>query len=181
MMRPEASHIRRPRVLTILKSLSDIDMEGKPCRKCHAWKPLSAYYVHRGMRDGYLNICKDCVRKRVRTYRERHDSVRVYDRSRAQLPHRVQQRQQYNNTFRHKYPDVRRAEFAVDNALRDGRLHKAAACESCGASGVFLEGAHSDYSKPLVVRWLCRRCHRKWDAEYSKTVGLSRAQARTCQ
>jgi hypothetical protein len=32
-------------------------------------------------------------------------------------------------------------------------------CEDCGAANV--EKHHEDYSKPLAVTWLCRRCHNK--------------------
>lgn len=41
---------------------------------------------------------------------------------------------------------------------RRGRLLRLA-CESCGA--LHAEKHHSDYSQPLVVRWLCRPCHLK--------------------
>lgn len=43
---------------------------------------------------------------------------------------------------------------------RRGKLTPAPACESCGCSGK-LEKHHEDYSKPLIVVWLCRPCHLK--------------------
>jgi hypothetical protein len=33
-------------------------------------------------------------------------------------------------------------------------------CEKCGAWSTKLDGHHADYSKPLEVVWLCRRCHK---------------------
>lgn len=57
----------------------------------------------------------------------------------------------------------------VRNALREGVLIKASACEECGAADRVIEAAHIDYTAPLVVRWLCQPCHRKWDAAEPKT------------
>lgn len=40
--------------------------------------------------------------------------------------------------------------------LRRGKITKAP-CEKCADPKV--EMHHDDYSKPLQVRWLCRKCH----------------------
>jgi hypothetical protein len=60
--------------------------------------------------------------------------------------------------FRERRPDAARAHSAVRNALRSGALIRPERCEECTEAAP-LEGHHYDYSKPLDVRWLCRRCH----------------------
>lgn len=50
------------------------------------------------------------------------------------------------------------ARWAINHALASGKLIKGL-CEKCGASKT--EGHHEDYMKPLIVKWLCRPCHRK--------------------
>lgn len=56
------------------------------------------------------------------------------------------------------HPERYRARTAVNNAVRDGRLHRQR-CGRCGAMRA--EGHHPDYSKPLDVDWLCGDCHRE--------------------
>lgn len=65
-------------------------------------------------------------------------------------------------------PEIRDACRArVKYAIATGALVRPERCEDCGAKdgkGVDSErhticGHHDDYTKPLVVRWLCVRCH----------------------
>lgn len=60
-------------------------------------------------------------------------------------------------------PEKRRAQWTVANALRDKRLFRQP-CEVCGEEEV--QAHHSDYSRPLDVRWLCRKHHMELHRKY---------------
>lgn len=47
--------------------------------------------------------------------------------------------------------------MAVHRAIRRGALERGP-CERCGATED-VHGHHTDYSRPLNVTWLCRKCH----------------------
>ncbi|TPN38873.1 hypothetical protein FKO01_05025 [Mesorhizobium sp. B2-3-3] len=55
-------------------------------------------------------------------------------------------------------PQAVRAHSAVQHAVKRGLLIRRP-CKWCGAERV--DGHHTDYSKPLAVVFLCRRCHRR--------------------
>jgi transcription elongation factor Elf1 len=61
-----------------------------------------------------------------------------------------------------KYRLCRRGNDAIYKAIKRGVLIRPTTCESCGIFGK-IEAAHSDYSRPIDVRWLCRSCHVRWD------------------
>jgi ribosomal protein S27AE len=52
-------------------------------------------------------------------------------------------------------------------ALKDKRLVRPAQCEDCG-KGCTPNGHHDDYDQPLVVRWLCAKCHMQLHARLAK-------------
>ena len=52
------------------------------------------------------------------------------------------------------------AHSIVREALKRGRLVRPSTCAECGREAK-LDGHHADYSKPLDVTWLCRKCHLK--------------------
>lgn len=144
----------------------------KTCKGCGIEKENDDFYVLAGNRDGLTGKCRVCIRDGVRKNRADHvDYYREFDRQRSNDENRVAGRIAYNQTERGREvrsvsvktwidnnPDKRKAQNAVNNAIRDGRLFRQP-CEECGSMKV--HGHHADYSKPLEVQWLCAACHTK--------------------
>lgn len=65
--------------------------------------------------------------------------------------------------------EMKRAQQAVNRAVRRGELVRPDRCEDCYEIPWYfthsrhqsLCGHHEDYSKPLEVIWLCSSCHAK--------------------
>ena len=130
----------------------------KKCFKCGAEKPYAEFYRHAKMADGYIGKCKCCTKADVKERRATNPAVQEYDRKRGS-----RRTPEMEQAYREKYPLKYKAKNAVNNAVRDGRLVKADACEDCGSTFA-LHGHHDDYTKPLEVRWLCALCHHRWHA-----------------
>jgi hypothetical protein len=64
-----------------------------------------------------------------------------------------------------RYPQKKRAQTDVLNALRRGELVRPDCCSGCGEAKR-IEAHHDDYARPLDVRWLCRLCHRSWHSDH---------------
>lgn len=135
------------------------------CRTCLSDKPESAFYASN------LARCKECVKASVRANRrEKIDYYRQYDKMRASMPHRVAARKEYSLTERGKeahtranrkwtllQPKRKAASWAVNNAIRDGKL-KRQPCWVCGSKA---HAHHPDYDRPLDVVWLCPAHHKQ--------------------
>jgi len=98
---------------------------------------------------------------KVRAYRRKYrsenpDKVRK-SREKYKLENPDKVRQCYSK-WSLANPDKIKAYRRLNDALRYGKIIRPDTC-SCGASNP--EGHHSDYSKPLMVSWLCRKCHKK--------------------
>lgn len=126
----------------------------KTCFKCGAEKPRTEFYRHPEMADGLLGKCKDCTKSDMRIDRHTKPRVREYDRQRASLPHRAALRARVTKEWRQKHQDRAKAHQMASRA----GLTAPTSCEGCGLKKR-LEKHHSDYSKPLLVVWLCKPCH----------------------
>lgn len=133
-------------------------MSEKPCFKCEQIKPLSEFYTHPKMKDGYLNKCKTCVKSyTAKWYNDTFEARRKYEIERFKRPLRKSAIKQYQQKRRKAFPEKDKARNAVSNAIRDGKLSRCP-CVKCGDSKS--QAHHNDYSKPLDVIWLCFKCHR---------------------
>jgi hypothetical protein len=111
------------------------------------------------MADGHLNICKECVKTRVKKHRHENDSVREYDRWRYQnTKGRKEQFIKNANRWRETNPIAYKAHTALNNAVRDKKIVKQP-CSICG--DVNSHAHHADYNQPLNVEWLCAKHHQR--------------------
>ena len=136
-------------------------MTTKTCFKCLSEKPFEAFYKHSTMGDGHLNKCKECTKADVAKHRlENIEKIRSYDKLRSSMPHRMALRAEVVKKYVGHFPNRKKANTAVSNAVRDGRLLKQP-CWVCGSKAV---AHHPDYDKPLDVVWLCQPHHKQTHA-----------------
>ena len=98
----------------------------KVCFRCKDEKPLTDFYKHKGMADGYLNKCKECNKNDSTKHRNNNlDKIRAYDRDRGN-----RQPKEYVKEWREKNPNKYKAHTMLNNAIRDGKMVKLH-CETC--------------------------------------------------
>jgi hypothetical protein len=128
----------------------------KVCFKCGEKKNADEFYRHPQMGDGRLGKCKECTKRDVaENYQGKRKYYAKYEKARFQKPERKAAALEYQRKRRARYPEIYRANNAVSNAIRCGRLVPEP-CERCGAKA---QAHHEDYSRPLDVQWLCRLHH----------------------
>lgn len=93
---------------------------------------------------------------RTRENHRKHPE-RTREQSRAWYAANREKAAEIRKRHQERYPEKIRARTAVKTALARGQLQRLP-CEVCG--GTKAEAHHDDYSKPLEVRWLCRRHHK---------------------
>lgn len=78
-------------------------MSAKKCFKCGIEKPISEFYKHPAMADGYLNKCKSCFKQDVRkNYINKREYYLQYEKRRNQNPERKANQQRYMSKTKRK-------------------------------------------------------------------------------
>lgn len=138
----------------------------KFCNTCETEKEEGNFHKRKVSIDGLAARCKTCQK--------------VYDKARANDPHRVEARLIYAQTeegkingskakaaYIQRNPNKRKAHNIVSNAIRSGKLFKEP-CEICRKEPVHAH--HDDYAKPLNIRWLCTFHHSEWHKEHGEAA-----------
>jgi hypothetical protein len=138
---------------------------------------LDSYYKHSQMSDGHLNICKSCVKNRVRKFydkkiqdpsflaaerkrtRERNIRLGYAEKYKAKTKEQKTRINEIKKRWDLANPEKRNAHIKLRRALLSGLLKKQP-CAVCGSTK-FIHAHHEDYSKPLEVIWLCSKHHRQ--------------------
>lgn len=139
----------------------------KKCFRCGRTKDIIQFYTHKQMGDGHLGKCKSCTKKDVNDrYKDpvARERIREYEKQRSQYPERKNRAVAYLRKLRIEHRGRGHAWQQVTSGLRSGTLIRQP-CEICGEMKV--QGHHTDYRKPLKVRWLCFKHHRE---EHGQTV-----------
>lgn len=146
------------------------------CKSCGLEKDPSLFY------ESNKSECKECVKIRTKKNREeKKDYYMEYDRNRPNAAERnlkniERVREKYENDpeYKQKILDTksawsernqrkRKAQYALSNAKRDGKIQVSGCCEHCGTSEKKIQGHHWSYEPEhwLDVIWLCTSCHGK--------------------
>ena len=133
------------------------------CRSCKSEKMPGDFYA------GVKSRCKECHKAAMKIRRLTDPKVQEYERQRSKTPERQKHIAKTSKKWREKHPDAYRAHTALNNALRDGRIQKQP-CAICGTSNR-VHAHHSDYARPLDVKWLCAKCHHRIHAVFPELHG----------
>lgn len=142
----------------------------KECSRCGVAKPLAEFHANKSREDGCAPYCKVCVKAYTAEWRKKRalllnaqsdwktktaDMVEYRKAWRAAHPGYMTKKKA---EWLARNPQRRRVKDATAYAIETGKLVKLP-CEVCGESKV--EAHHPDYSRPLMVVWLCKQHHKE--------------------
>ena len=143
-------------------------MKPKRCTKCGIEKSRANCHECKAAKDGLQNQCKVCRagyyvshRTKILEWRQKYDQSHKTERAKYnQSSVRKATCNKSQKKMRENHPENSAAHSAVQYAVKVGELIRPWYCELCFIT-CQPEAHHEDYSKPLEVDWLCKKCHIK--------------------
>jgi 5-methylcytosine-specific restriction endonuclease McrA len=90
-------------------------LDHKVCKECGLTKELSEFYVSATNQDGRWGKCKLCVRTRAQKYRREHlEQYAQLEKARANLPHRIEARRNYQEEHKEEISEYKKR-WAAEN------------------------------------------------------------------
>jgi len=146
----------------------------KKCNSCNTEKLDDSFHKRKASVDGLSSKCKACqseydkarngLEKRVLARLVYQKTDRGIERSSLAKKRWAEKNADkiYENTkrYREEFPLKYKAHGKVAYEIKMGNLHQQP-CEVCGINEN-LCAHHDDYAKPLNIRWLCAKHHKRW-------------------
>ena len=129
----------------------------KTCTVCRKLKPAQDFQVRRVSPHGRTSACRDCLHERdARRYEREREARLARQKAYRTTPKGRAAHRRASREWIEKNLVKRAAHILVGNAIKSGALVRQS-CEVCGSGRA--QAHHDDYTKPLEVRWLCRKHH----------------------
>jgi hypothetical protein len=183
----------RPVLASVRLSDMENKMETKRCPKCKDIKSIELFRKNKSTKDGLQSYCKVCqdsasnrwISKNRDRFLEYHKNYQKTHRNEQRLNSQTyrERNPDYNKIYyqnnrdryclywliyRERFPEKGKAHRLIHNAIMSGDIFRQP-CEVCGKSKA--EAHHDDYSKPLDVRWLCKKHHARLHSNIKKALG----------
>lgn len=91
---------------------------------------------------------------------EREDSINELLETVSKKNKKIIDRSRYNHEYYQKHKLENRSRKLFRYHIKAGNVKESNICEECG-SMKYIEAHHPDYSKPLDVIWMCKKCHKR--------------------
>ena len=120
---------------------------------------MTYYEQHKEERKAYQKAHYVPHKKEAKACQQAHrEKIAKYQKAYHKTYSQSESRRKIKAEYRQDYPEKTAAHNVLNSEIRSGRLKRSVFCEDCGLPAK-TEGHHEDYSKPLEVDWLCRKCH----------------------
>lgn len=149
-------------------------MKTKYCYCCRICKPVQKFNKNKSKKDGLADECKNCKHIQDKKYYNKNKNrLKQYSNDYYYAHHdkclvackcysKSIKGKEVHNRGSAKYiknnPEKYAAHCKVYCALSTGELQKPKKCQVCNIKG-YVEAHHEDYSKPLDIIWVCKKCH----------------------
>lgn len=130
------------------------------CTECTQYLPTESFFCSKRP-PGITSRCRKChgqesIRTRNRDLKNKVNREYMR-RARKTNPDKYRLRERLAGQARLGTEKTKAREI-LNHAVKSGKVRKPTNCSQCGKMRR-LTAHHDDYSKPLVVRWLCYECH----------------------
>lgn len=126
-----------------------------------SWKSKHADEVREWMK-GYREEHKEQAAKYAKEYREKNRD-KINDRIKRWRDKNITTQREKQNLYvktkAMEYSGRNNVRQKTRRAVANGTLKKEP-CENCGNPKAEIH--HYDYNKPMLVSWLCKKCHAEW-------------------